>query len=83
MATLTADQLAEIRRSVSASLVTVNYTKPLINAALQAIEDWYEANKTVASTAVDTATSPFIFTNPQKKKIFCYWLFQKFKLEVI
>lgn len=83
MAILTTEELADIRQNVAAKFNEINWDKPIINAALQAIEDWFEANKAAGSAAIDTATSPFIFTSPQKKLLFAYWLFHKFMKEVI
>lgn len=78
MAVLTAEQLAKIRRGVAQQFATQNWDKPQINAALQAIEDWFELNKASGVTAVNTATAPFVFTGPQKKELFAYWLLHKF-----
>ena len=79
--TLTAAEILDARRKLANDLGTVNWTKAQVKAALDAIdakfEDEWEAE---GSTAVDAATSPLgiTFTNPQKKKIFKYWLEQKF-----
>lgn len=81
MAVLTNNELAELRQDIARDTETQNWDKPIVNAALQAIEDWFEANKATGSAAVDTATSPFTFTNGQKKKLFRYWLRQKFGRE--
>jgi hypothetical protein len=59
----------------------VVWTKPVINLAFQAIEDWFEANKASGSAAVDAATAPFVFTGPQKKLLFAAWLLAKNKIE--
>jgi hypothetical protein len=80
MATLTAAELTELRQG-SCREQTVDFTKATINAALQAIEDWYETNKATGSTAIDTATSPYVFSNPFKKRLFAYWNKQKFGRE--
>lgn len=69
MATLTASELQSVRNSCANNGIVVNYTKAQINTAAQAFEDWLTANQAAASAAVDTATSPFTFTNAQKKKI--------------
>ena len=61
----------------------VDYSKAYINAALQAIEDWYQANKAQGSTNINTATSPYVFTNIQKKKLFGLWMEIKFKGEKV
>lgn len=79
MATLTAIQLAEMRQRFVRKLgdVAVDFSKPIVNAAFQAIEDWYEANKAQISTDIDAATAPYMFTAQQKKWLGAYWLLQK------
>ena len=77
MALLTATQLSELRQKFTVG-ESPTWTKATVNAALQAIEDWYEANKATGVTAVNTATSPTVFTANQKKKLFAFWLYQKF-----
>lgn len=81
MAVLTANELVEIRKQVASSLSEVAYNKATINASLQAVEDWFEANRASIASAIDTAASPFAFTASQKKKLVAYWLLQKFKRE--
>ena len=82
MAILTPEQLAEVRREF-AGAVPITCNKPQINAALQAIEDWFEANRASLGTAIDTATVPLgkTFTNPEKKQAVKFWLRQKFGRE--
>jgi hypothetical protein len=84
VAILTTDQLAAIRRRVAKAFNpdSVRWKKPEINAALQAIEDWFEANKASGSAAVDTATAPFVFTGAEKKLLFAYWLLVKHNIEM-
>lgn len=79
MATLTATQLAQLRREFVRKLgdITIDFDKPIVNAAFQAIEDWYEANKGQISTDINTATAPYVFTGQQKKLLGVYWLLQK------
>jgi hypothetical protein len=81
MAVLTDEQRAELRRAVASASEVVTWDKSAINAALQACEDWYEAERPVVSGLIDTATSPFVFTNPQKKMLARYFLRQKFSRE--
>lgn len=81
MAQLTADELAAIRRECAAFGLTVNYTKAQINAAIQAIEDWFEANRAGISTAINAATTPLVLTAQQKKIIGAFWLLYKFGKE--
>ena len=81
MAILTVQELRQIRNKMEKA-GNSGYTKPEINDAIQAIEDWYEANRSEISTAIDAAT-PFSFTNPQKKLLGAYWLGQKMGRELI
>ena len=83
MAVLTAIQLAELRQKMSNLFPAVNYNKATINAGLQAIEDWFEANKAAGSTALDTATAPYVFTAAKKKTLFAIWLLQKYGREIV
>lgn len=80
MAILRPDQLTELRQECS-KVMRVNYLKADVNKALQAIEDWFEANRVAISKAIDSATSPVIFTVPQKKQIAKHWLKNKFGRE--
>jgi len=83
MAILTATQLAEMRQRLVKKLgiMAIDFDKPTVNAAFQAIEDWYEANKGQISSDINTATAPFVFTPQQKKWLGAYWLLQKSKRE--
>lgn len=82
MATLTSDELVELRRDCAKG-ETVSWDKAKINSALQAIEDWFESNRISLSNAINITTSPFVFTATQKKKLVGYWLSQKFRREGI
>ena len=84
MAILTAVQLAGMRQQFVRKLngVAIDFDKPTVNAAFQAIEDWYEANKAQISGDINTATSPYVFTPQQKKLLGAYWLLQKSGREV-
>ena len=81
MAILTPEELVEVRRECAVGIVT--WDKATINIALQAVEDWFEANRVSLASTINTATSPFVFTNAQKKKIIAYWLRQKFRKESV
>jgi hypothetical protein len=81
MAVLTPTQLDKIRQEVCRNVTDVNFTKPQINAAIQAVEDWFEANRPAISTAINTATSPLVLTVAQKKQVVAYWLLYKFDVE--
>lgn len=79
MAVLTSEQLATLRQRIPAG----NWAKPTINAAFQAIEDFFENNRATISTAIDTATAPHVFTAAQKRRLVALWLLQKFAREGI
>lgn len=79
MAVLTSDQLCDIRRDLAREFAAVGYTKAEVNAALQAIEDWFEANRASLGSAINAGTAPFVFTNPQKVALVKYWLRKKFE----
>jgi len=83
MAILSAQERAELRQKVAAKLSTVGYTKPQVNAALQGIEDWFEANRASLSTAINAATTPlgYTFSAAEKKLLVAFWLLQKFGRE--
>ena len=78
MAELTTNQLSELRQGMPAG----DWNKQTINAALQAIEDWFESVKASGVTAINEATAPFVFTGAQKTKLFKHWLNSKFQREV-
>jgi len=80
MATLTAEELAELRRDICKGQ-RPNFTKVTINSALQAVETWFEANRASIKTAINTSTAPYVFTNPMKKILIAHYLKQKFKRE--
>jgi hypothetical protein len=68
MATLSAAELQSVRNACERS-ITVNYLKAQINAAAQVVEDFLTSNAAQVSTDINTATSPLVLTNAQKKKI--------------
>lgn len=78
MATLTATELQLIRNGC-ADTQTVNYTKAQVNAAAQACEDFLSANAAAISTAINAATTPFVFSVAQKKAIFAWVVEMKFR----
>lgn len=80
MAILTSAEKAAIRQEYIKTLATVNITKIPINAALQAIEDWFEANRASLGAAIETA-APGVFTAAQKKNLVKFWLLSKFSRE--
>ena len=80
MAILTASQLTEIRQNCARE-IPVNYTKPQVNLAIQAIENWFEISRVGLNAAINTATVPFVFTPIQKLRLVKYWLQSKFGRE--
>ncbi len=71
MATLTADELASLRRDLMRKFrkhgQTIEFNKPDINATFQAIEDWIETH-TGLWAAINTATSPTVISVPHKAR---------------
>lgn len=80
MAALLPGELTELRQLVARDQL-VDYTKTQANAALQAIEDWFEANRTALGNAINTATAPYVFTPAMKRRLFAHWCRQKFGRE--
>ncbi len=77
MATLTNNQLVKLRQKAAEQFGLVAYNKSTINATLQAIEDFIEDNRATLGANIDTATSPFVFTNAQKKFMVAFYFVQK------
>jgi hypothetical protein len=72
MAILTGHELSKLRKVTRNSYAwdEIDFTKPDINAAFQAMEDWYQAHKVDAATRMDAATEPvYTFSSTQKKVI--------------
>jgi len=77
MAVLSASELQSVRNGC-AQTVAVNYTKPQINAAAQACEDFLASNAATVSTAINAATSPLVLSAAQKKAIFAQVVLLKY-----
>lgn len=69
MAILSATELAVVRQQCAAQFPSPPWTKTQINAAAQVVEDFFTNNAATVSAAIDTATSPLVMTNAQKKKL--------------
>jgi len=82
MAILNPTQLAQIRNGCEKVEPNINYIKPQINAAIQALEDYFENTARAGFGAAIEAAAPGIFTNAQKKRIGRFYLFLKFGLEI-
>jgi hypothetical protein len=80
MAVLSPDELTKIRQEC-AKRVPVNYTKAQLNAAVQAVEDWFETNRSSLSAVINNATSPLTLTAGQKRALVAFWLESKFRKE--
>ena len=77
MAVLDANQLAALRREIVRGMATVDFDKPTINAALQAVEDAFEGIRAQLNTDINVATSPVILPASVKKALVKFWLQQK------
>jgi len=76
MATLTTAQRSAAREYLSRQ-INVNYTKAQFDAALQAVEDYFETTARAGlGQAIETA-APTVFSNAEKKAIAGYYLLQK------
>ena len=82
MATLTANQLARMRKRFrNKDGASADYIKPQINGAFQAIEDYIRDSKQTRPPAgsgtwnsvVNTATSPFVFNLARKDTLLWAW----------
>jgi hypothetical protein len=93
MAVLPSADLTKLRNLCEPKFSPVNYTKPQINAVMQAIEDTLmtraiiagDVGKTVqqlVSTAIDAA-SPISFSAAQKKILFALWAELRFEKDSV
>lgn len=80
MAVLTATERAQLRRAVAQTVTSVPWTKAQINAAVQAIEDFFENNRAALGAAIEAA-APGVFNAPLKQRLVKYWLQQKYGRE--
>lgn len=80
MAILTAQQLAEIRQAFVNEFGVANQTKPVFNAAIQAIEDVFVSAtlQNAIGNAINTATSPVVLTAEQKRLLVRWWLYNRY-----
>lgn len=72
MAILDGYDMSRIRQRI-AKETDVTWLKPQINAALQAIEDKWEADRAGYAAAIEAA-APGVFTLAQKKLLGKHWL---------
>lgn len=78
MAALTAPEFAPIRQRLADLVRAPHYRKAQVNAAVQAVEDWFEANQPALGTAIETA-APGVFSAAQKRLLVRAWLLSKFE----
>ena len=75
MAVLDATQLAQLRKLSRVNWTTaIDFDKPIANSTLQSVEDWYEGERATVSSDIDAASSPKVFSNPEKKLIAAAYL---------
>lgn len=82
MAVLTTQQKAKLSQHVS-KLMTCDYTKAQVYAANQAIEDWFESQRASLTTAINAATSPYVFPPAIKKAMVAHFLAEKSQRELV
>ncbi len=84
MAVLTDSELHQIRRQiVRAMRNNIDFDKPTVNAAIQAIEDRIESSKPIISADIDAAIAPATMTAAQKTKIVGAYLVLKATKELL
>lgn len=83
MTILNPEQLTKLRQGVARDIVPVTWNKAQINAASQAVEDWFDnpARRASLRADINAATSPFTFSNAQFKKLVKHWLHDRFGRE--
>lgn len=79
MAILKAQMLAKLRQNCARE-ISVTYDKALINAVLQAVEDWFTSASVVSSlnTAINDAGGS-VLTAAQKRAMVKFWLLNRFE----
>jgi hypothetical protein len=77
MAILTNEQKAAVSEAVARQIASVTHTKPQVCAAIQAVEDWFDANQSSLNQAINAATSPLTLTVAQKKLLVACWLLRR------
>ena len=77
MAVLNAEQLVKLRQAFEREGDVATWVKADLNAAFQAIEDWWESNEGSRNGAVTAATSPGLLPVDVMKKLGKHWLAHK------
>jgi hypothetical protein len=78
VAILTANFLTACRNIIESDRLEIEYSKAQINAATQAIEDFFESKRVAFSTQINTATSPLVLSNQVKRRLVRAVLLEKF-----
>jgi len=73
MAVLTPEQLVSLRQAFEREGDVATWGKADLNAALQAIEDWWETNQAGREAAINAATAPLILSADVKQKLGKHW----------
>jgi hypothetical protein len=80
MAILTAAELDDVRHQWQRDADGIPWSRPKVNAALQAVEDVFTgtALQTALSNAIDAAIAPGTMTAAQKRVLVKHWLWSRF-----
>ena len=79
---LNPEQLAEMRVNVATRSKGVPWRKPHINAAFQALEDWFENERNVLIGVLNRALAPVSTTVDDKKRILAAFIQSKARREL-
>lgn len=81
MAVLSKSDLVD-GRGVMARGAVVTWTKAQVNAALQAAEDQFNADRARYAAAIETA-APGVFSSAEKKRLGGVWMIRKAQRELL
>ncbi len=76
-----ATQLSDVRQRIAAIAVTQGWTRTQVNAAINAVDDWFETTGRQEATAAIEAAVPGVFTAQQKRWIGKFWMFTRWGVE--
>lgn len=86
MAVLNREDFDELVNNLSnklqEKLEAIDFHRGHLEAAYQAVEDLIENSRTAISNAIDTATTPYVFSNQNKKRIVAYYFLRKFAKDI-
>ena len=80
MATISSDELGDLRRALNTILLTQHWDKGQVNLAFQAVEDRFEVVRASFGNAIEQAV-PGVFSTQEKQKIVKFWFTYKFSKE--